>query len=502
MSINEIMKPYFEQKEKIEKMYNANDELKIKLEKLSQQKIYLEQKLETIRDNKSSEILDYIQNDVLDNKDFYSGYSAMIRKDLEKEYLIKEAEISKNIEEINLNISEIEKQMDSNIEKGKKFYRVDIRELAEIKGELRKPLIAKRKELELDLRHINIKYDISMLNLSEFKYEYDENGKVLNSDEYKNILHESQELVDKQGKIKLELAEINKYLGITELTQEEGKILMMSMTPWEKEEYDRRKKEKDLISGITSKLEQALESEPTNEPVQESELTSEPEIVPEPEEFVENQTLVSSMEELIDIVTDEVLEIAKKLRTVTIEEKDVKYLSTKNINEKEHDFDGDIELSDKSINLPNGSYIYQKDIMKALKKYVKKNKGKTFKIKGINKTLEVNKKTLKSLKQTLKDYSAIKLLREKKISDFDVKKVYGKEKGNEYIELGKVSTKLPSGEYVNFDSLYSGLENLFIEKKQSWLKKLVSKYEMLSQSQIELDDLYYQYPEEEPQKVK
>ena len=30
------------------------------------------------------------------------------------------------------------------------------------------------------------------------------------------------------------------YLSLTEITKEEGNILMMSMTPWEKEEYDRR----------------------------------------------------------------------------------------------------------------------------------------------------------------------------------------------------------------------------------------------------------------------
>ena len=86
MNIEEIMKPYFDKKEEIE------NKLKVNNQYLEEKRI-IELRLERLRDNKEQEIEEYVKNAVSDRPDFYAGYGAMIRKDLEQSYVAREQEL-------------------------------------------------------------------------------------------------------------------------------------------------------------------------------------------------------------------------------------------------------------------------------------------------------------------------------------------------------------------------------------------------------------------------
>ena len=80
MNLEEIMKPYYDKKDNIEKQY-------------IERKSFLNLRLENLRNNKAREIEEYVQNAVAERPNFYAGYGAMIRKDLEQAYAKKEQEL-------------------------------------------------------------------------------------------------------------------------------------------------------------------------------------------------------------------------------------------------------------------------------------------------------------------------------------------------------------------------------------------------------------------------
>ena len=209
MKLEDMMRRYFEKQEEIQNKYTV-------------QKNFLKMRLERLRDNKEREIAEYVDNSLSSNKNFYVGYGAMVRNDLEKEYARKEEEIQNELNAVD------------------KYYRVDVRELVSIKEDIRKELFAKKRELVLKLREVQIDSDLVILNIAKFEPKYDENYSIINGDERKKLFDRSHELVEVKYNLEKELKQLEEYLNLTEITKEEGKILMMSMTPWEKEEYDRR----------------------------------------------------------------------------------------------------------------------------------------------------------------------------------------------------------------------------------------------------------------------
>lgn len=455
MNLEEIMQPYLDKKQELE-----------------DRKTFLTLRLERLRNNKEKEINKFVESAILEKPDFFNGYGAMIRKDLEQEYLTKEKTLELELKNI------------------EKYSRVDIRELVEIKTGLRKDLISAKNKLELELREVQLEFDNVNLKFSRFKHEYDENHIPTNGEEYKRLFNRSHELVEIKYNLQRKLKEIEEYLNTTNLTPEEANIMMMTLTPWEQEEYDRRK---DI--NVSSIKQEKIIVENNNNVAEESEIVEENsleqstiESVVEQEKKVETQSNEEKLEEattqslqeskveyigdeiiadsfksLLETVYVDIIDSAKKLRVVKKGDENTKFITMSNVDELS-------ELDAEVAQLPNGTYLNKQDLSKALDNYRKKIKGTTFKVKGIDATLEINKKTIKQVKKLLNDCTVHKLMSEKKLGFFDIKRVYGKEKAEEYSKESEIGNKF-DGNYIELNQFGNTLKNLFAKKSTSWFNR-------------------------------
>ena len=466
MNIEQIMKPYFDKKEELENKYVRD-------------KNFLNLRLEKLRENKEQEIEEYVKNTVESNPNFYVGYGAMIRKDLEQAYLDKEQEIQKQIDSFD------------------KFYRVDVREMVEVKEEVRKNLIAERKRLNSSLEEMKLSFDIIMNRLSNFKYIYDENHVVQNGEEYKKLFDDSHSLIDRKNEIEKQLKQIEEYISLTELTSKEIETLMRSMTPQERQEYDRRKGlnivpviDESVIQTLEEKMDitektnteiENNDTEKTNTEIEnndtektnievennDTEKTNiEVENYDETKDLSTEDIMRKNVDKLLDEVYTDIVGYARKLRQMPVE------LS---------------EEDKKIVQLPTGMYINESDLNKAVKKYYKKEKGKTYKIEGISKEFTITKDSIKVLKEALKNCSAVELVRAKKLGSYDLKRVFARERvenienaAKEPVEIMKDIkhyTGMPTGWYISGEEFIQKLPLLFEEKKQKWIDKLINKKE-------------------------
>lgn len=503
MNIEEIMKPYFDKIEEINQKVKVDDSLQEKTTELMQQKVFIELRLDRLKMNKEQEIEEYVKNAVSDRPDFYSGYGAMIRKDLEQSYLNREQELINQINSINNELQEIEKFNQEKIAMVQKFHNVDVRELSEVKNSLRLPLNQAKKELEFKLEETKLSFDNIMLKLSRFEYVYDENHKVVNGDEYRKLFDESNHLIEVKYSIQNQLNKINEYLSLTELTQEEIAVSMMSMTPWERDEYDRRKssitidplvQQNDIEPDLTEEPFDFASDEKDSETIStEVEDNEEIDYVPEEVQVDKFDFDVDNLDfddvlnyndvysGFIEMVYEDIMKLTKNQRVVKL---------------PNEDFTPDSELmndeyeEDTATILPNGVHLYKRDLYKALNNYVKKNKGQTFEVNGIE--LVIDKKAVRDLKKDLRECCAVKLLRDKKLGFFDIKRVYGKDKANKYKSLGEMHTKLPSGKYIDLDKFGVNLKELFVEKSPSWLEKLREKIKTARErkNMIDKEEIY------------
>ena len=477
MNLEAIMKPYYDKKDNIEKQY-------------IERKSFLTLRLENLRNNKEREIEEYVQNAVAERPDFYAGYGAMIRKDLEQAYAKKEQELEQEIKD------------------NSKYYRLDVRELVSIKEDLRKKLISAKRELELQISEVDLQLKQFELKYARFEPVYDENYNMINGEERAKIFNENNRLIEVKYSLERQLQALKQNLNITEITKEEASILMMSLTPWEQEELNRRRavsvveKEEVPVESLIDVLEKYPHGAPIEEVSSEEKtentpvVEEEPVVVPEEDRIEEDIVLVDSFKELLDVVFDDVLTSANRLRTIKLEGTNPVQLTTRDSNKEKAEYAGDLE--EENISLPNGAYLNKRDIFKALDNYRKENKGRTFKVKGYSDTFEINRKTIRLVKKQLRECCAIKLVSEKKLGHFDIKRVYGKQTADKYVELGKVETKMASGEYINLNEFKYNLKDVFADKAPTWFEKFKNK---LSRKQslelsyeesdsMELDDEY------------
>lgn len=525
-SLEELMKPYFDKKEEIE---NLSSQKNVEIRTL-------ELRLEKLKDNRQREIDDYIQEASKTDLNFYAGYTASLRKSLEAAYDEKENSI----------ITEIEK-----LKNKSDYSRVYIREMIELKDKLRKELVAKKKDLNIELIKANIEFQKANLELSSFKYEYNSERQVLNGDKWKGLYNKFSLATSLIQEIKKELEMIDDYLRVTELTEEEIKVGMMAMTPWEKEEYDRRKfainddisqlekqeniDESDVVEDNFTEDENILDIEPENDTEEENiESKDEDLIIPEEEKedenseiddfyisgeennessndlpqdavdsyvpvegsysFEDGKVITESYNELTSLIFNDVVDMATKLDYVKLDPssnpklKGTKYFSDKEL-QGSYNYRSSIETADvqgNEVSLPNGEYVNSKDIMRAVDEYYNKNKGQRFYVKEKNKTISLSKFDILKLKKAVKNCSALKLVEDGKLSEFDVKKVYGKEnfeKMKNSVEVGEVNTPISEGTYISRDELLYELKRILTSKnkKIEWLRKISDKFKFLKE---------------------
>jgi len=566
--LDSIMKPYFDKKKEIEnvpfqlekeKQETANAIREMRNERINRRK-ELELELENVRvrhkiaiedfkEKMEKEIEEYINSTISSNPNLTAAYGTFIRNDLKRSHYdndelrmgyddrLKQLEDRFKTQEEALLVEIANLKVVTQEEKNNKQAldrlgnqldnsRVDLREMVEIKDELRKKLFQERKRLSLklnelkpeyeeynkiveDLKQYQIKLNEIVDKLSNFKYEYNEQNQVVNNDEWKvlqeervlisnkitdltNVLIERNNIIHEVNDVKKSLDKIEEYLTLTELTKEETAAVMMSMTPWEKAEYDRRKG--DLVE-IDDNKEYTYEEQ-------------------------DREIVVEDMENLISVIFNDVVKTISNLKSVKINGskkrlgKDEYYISSKT-NGDPYKQVGTVK-ADESIKLPCGEYVNKADIVEAAEKLYTKPKAITYIVKETGKVYEMSKDAVNRLKQSLKKCTTINLVRENKLSKLDLLKVFGKKKTNdvmEQVQIGELKhSNLEEGEYINKNETIVAFEDMFVSKKLHWLKKLVGglkdKKEKMEQSQekkfesMTLNDEFYKIDLQDPSDIE
>lgn len=602
--LEQIMKPYFDKQNEIEMLSNSNkdeikeakDEIAELKEKRKLERAKLELRLERLRANKDREIEEYVSS----QPSFYAGYATTVRKDLEQAYKAQEDELIAEIKDFNKKTEEEIKAMENlkAINSRLDYSRVYLKEMIDVKESLRRPLIAEQKEITFALQREKINFDSVMLELSNFKYQYNDQHQVTNGLEWKELYEKSNQISNKINQLRNSLKVVEEYLNLTELTKEEIELSMSSLTPWEKAEYDRRKGSINEVSfeqnlkepieikskqelpqvfstetegldnyrvseNLDNKMAEEQKYDAQNEQSDELNNSSETEtegldnyrvsenldnkVVEEqkydtqieesdelnnlnepnntqdskidiyssvPEDLMDSYTPVNSnfdvqledkksnvvvdnLDELSKLIYNDIMYEAENMHYIKLDPSsnpsvtDKYYFSDKESQYNEYYYDGSVSLSgDEAVELPNGEYLNSDDIDKAVKNYYKKSKGQNFIVKEINKTLNISKKQIRKLKKKLKQCSIVKLIKDERISESDVKRVYGKERYENLknvSEMGTIKTPAPEGYYISRDEFISKLSSLFTSKKKrlEWLKKLSDKVKGLRQYEVQ-----------------
>jgi len=173
---------------------------------------------------------------------------------------------------------------------------------------------------------------------------------------------------------------------------------------------------------------------------------------------------------LLDKIYQDIMEQVKILNIVRIKDNKVDVLDNKENYEP--------TPVNKKIKLPNGIYIDINDINNALKKYENEEKGKTYKVNLIDSNNQVYDSLLNEIKQNLIEVSIIKLLSEKKLGFFDIKRVYGNEKTLEFenkVKNGGIKSSMINGNYINLEEFSDTLKEIISIKGQSWIEENIEK---------------------------
>lgn len=538
--LEQIMKPYFDKKEEIERLSNSNEnevekfknELAESKEKREKEIAKLELRLARLRENRDREIEEYVAS----QPSFYAGYAATLRKDLEQAYKAQEDELTTEIMNLVVNEKEMNsEQIINSVNSRPNYNKVYLREMIEIKDSLRKSLIAEQKEITFALQREKINFDSVMLELSNFKYQYNDQHQVINGLEWKELYEKSNQISSKMNELRNSLKVVEEYLNLTELTKEEIAAGMSSLTPWEKAEYDRRNVINNQELPKPEKIEEKLpviqeldefdksNSEDPSEILEqmeeiqkevEEDKKSNDEILPNNidnsvDSYMENEDennniVVDNIDELCILVYNDIVKEAENMRSIKLNSGLDSELSGKYSVSDNEDTHGTL-IVENPVALPDGEYINVDDINNALNNYYNKNKGQNFIVKGLNKTLNFSENKVRNLKKILKQCSIVRLIQDKKISNLDVKRVYGKESYKNFSdmkEIGHISSSKPEGDYISRDQLIIKLNNMFTskEKKLEWLKKLSTKVKSLRKkdedNDVELDSMIQEEQQE------
>lgn len=450
--IDELMKPFMDKVSELKRERNSQTS-KLRLE------------LQRLRDNKEAEIEEYLKEYVPKNSASMPNpnYREIVKRDLENAYLAKE------------------KSLQEKLRTTPDYTNVYLYELSEVQDEYRKIIEQERKRLQFEMEDTDIRFQITLHSIKGFKHEYDENhNPTANSrDKYKALFERSQFFVDELSRLRLEMKKLNEYEKIVKtsarvLLEVGGEETLQTLTPWEKEYYDKRKAER--------------EKAPNPTPVPAPKPTPNPSLVPAPKPVSEDiaDVIVENSNDLINQVYNDIITGVDGIQTIKLSPR--KDTTKKTISIVR---DGkvipqdviDLKLGEEEIILPNGEYVNRKDFNKALQNYYKKNKGKTYYVKETEEKLSLSKKALRKLKRTFKFCSIIELLRNKKITETDVRRVIGKENAYKYgtpSMYAELSSNLQldeedyvdNGEYVSVSDIKENLDKLFTEKRTSWLKRV------------------------------
>ena len=139
--------------------------LELELEQLRVKKTVT---IREFQESKEKEIDEYISQTISTDSNFYAGYGSMLRKDLQHQY-------NKELEEIKERFELRENELISEIEKLKE----------EPEKEEKNNPIKEQVDLILELKKEQENFDSSLEELSNFKYEYNDQNQVVNGSKWR-----------------------------------------------------------------------------------------------------------------------------------------------------------------------------------------------------------------------------------------------------------------------------------------------------------------------------
>lgn len=490
--INKIVKSYFDQIEEttISKNTKMLDTSITTKEVKNEERIKtLELELETLRvkmttvikefeEKKEREIEEYISKFIDSGSSFYAKYGSIVRKDLEHEY-DKKLEIIINdferqeqqlIEEIESlkkeGIDENQEKQNSNFEFCEfDFSKLELQKLNELLEKLfdennrlkQKQGVLKDdqiiyEETQIELHRQKSRFDEIMNKRLVFKFEYNDQNQVINSNEWRNLYEESTSISEKISYLTNILSEKNSVIEEIKNINEAIKML---------EEYlyiiDLTKKEKAMINADM--------------------ITREDPVISK-FEIEDSKIVVDTMNDLIKVIFNDVIDVALNMSSIRLNPsyenlgQDEYYISFKEDKEAEYKEAGTISLYSTDGNimqLPNGEYLNYADFNEALENYYIKDKGQIYFVRQSEQEYNITKGTIVKFKNSLKHCSALKLVKDEKISKFDVTRIHGKPKTEKLFRANDIGTiygkeSMPEGDYVNRNELIRNLKNLLSVK--------------------------------------
>ena len=211
--LEQIMKPYLDKKEEIEKILNKPEEqrkaIKNIVDRRNNERKVLEMRLEHLRDNKEREINEYLQEYAMTSAS--SNYLQIIKADLEKAYREKEEEILKDLNEFDASTQEEILNVEESFKTNGKSLDEYQKELNEISDSMLKQLYQEEQKLQEKLDIQKDKEFHLQRQRRYFKYEYNEQNQLVNAYKYKELQDEIDSVEVKIRDIEAKLKKISEY---------------------------------------------------------------------------------------------------------------------------------------------------------------------------------------------------------------------------------------------------------------------------------------------------
>lgn len=243
--LDSIMQPYLGRKSEINRKLSTIDSriegvnkklYELQLEKNRQVRI-LELRLEKLRDNKAREIEEYIEEYVNSKPSPYYGYVEKVSKDLEQAYKERENSLEK---EIVLAQAQPEEEL---------AYINEIKSLTLAKEEL----LNTQEKLNDELKNADFKLVSLMVELRNFKYEYDNNHSIINKAEHEDLLNRITAVSQELDGIRKAMNKLDEQISSFELNGEFDKSVIERVT-----NESQSKKQEDIISEESTLVESVI----------------------------------------------------------------------------------------------------------------------------------------------------------------------------------------------------------------------------------------------------
>ena len=194
---------------RVEKIQNDYERIKGKVCQVRENVPYIE-KMEEIRtqqveNNKKKLHIERLKEEIEAISDFQ----------VKERYQVDIAKAEEDLQEGIENLRKLEQERDTIVNEKKKKER-DVRKriydkINELQDTTRKEFIKQRKEIELKIQRNKIDYEMLNLKFSKFQYQYDENGKPTNGEEFRGMLERQQYLMERRKHLEEMCSMCDKY---------------------------------------------------------------------------------------------------------------------------------------------------------------------------------------------------------------------------------------------------------------------------------------------------